>query len=375
MAWHAFARAHGMTERACDALAAELDAAVRTYAGVGFHVTPFARNDALSDALGFTARGGVWVKNETGNVGGSHKARHLFAILAHLVAAERLGVAPVHTRPRLAIASCGNAAIAASTLAGSVAWPIDVFVPPWAKPPVIEQLRALGATIVVCPRLDDDPPGDPCIHRFREAVNGGAVPFSVQGPENAYCLDGGRTLGVEIGLQTQRAGVELGAVFAQTGGGAFGTGIGDGLFEVLGNRMPRLIATQAVGCAPLVRAAAAAARFGTDATRHWNEIMWPWEQEPVSAATGILDDETYDWIGLIENIRRSDGAVVTADEAAIARALDLVSTLTEIESDATGTAGLAGLLANRSMVGHDDNVGIVVSGMRRRSSDNVSIVG
>jgi threonine synthase len=366
MAWHAFARAHGMTAAACDALVHELDAAVARVAGVGFHVTPFTRHDAVSNELGFSARGGVWIKNETGNVGGSHKARHLFAILAHLVAAERLGVAPTRTRPRLAIASCGNAAIAASILARAVDWPIDVFVPPWAKPAVIAQLEALGATIVTCPRLDDDPPGDPCINRFREAIAAGSAPFSVQGPENALCLDGGRTLGVEIAMQASAVDVHLDAIFAQTGGGAFGTGIGDGLFEVLGAHMPKLVAVQAAGCAPLVRAVASAASFGADAAQHWSKVMWPWEHEPQSLATGILDDETYDWVGIVENINRSSGSVVVAEEPHIARALELVSTLTTIDSDATGTAGLAGVLATRSTVGNDHNVGVVVSGVRRR---------
>jgi threonine synthase len=365
MAWHAFARAHGMTALACDAIVHELDDAVRAFAGVGFHVTPFMRHDTLSDALGFTRTGGVWIKDDTGNVGGSHKARHLFAILLHLVAAERLGVAPTRTRPRLAIASCGNAAIAAATLAGAVQWPIDVFVPPWAKPAVRERLAALGATIVTCPRLADDPPGDPCIHRFREAVNSGSVPFSVQGPENAYCLDGGRTLGVEIGLQAAVAGVRLDTVFAQTGGGAFATGIGDGLHQSLGVRVPNLVAVQPVGCAPLVRAAAAAARFGSTAPQHWPEVMWPWEAEPQSLATGILDDETYDWISVLENVDRSGGSVIAVDEPSIERALELISTTTTIRADATSTAGLAGVLTIRSTIDDNANVAIVVSGIRR----------
>ena len=50
--------------------------------------TPFGRSDELSDALGFAADGGVWVKDETGEVAGSHKARHLVTILLHLLAAE-----------------------------------------------------------------------------------------------------------------------------------------------------------------------------------------------------------------------------------------------------------------------------------------------
>ena len=51
----------------------------------------------------------------------------------------------------------------------------------------------------------DDPPGDPAMLRFREAVAAGAIPFTVQGPENALALDGGRTLGWEIAEQAERA--------------------------------------------------------------------------------------------------------------------------------------------------------------------------
>ena len=55
--------------------------------------------------------------------------------------------------------------------------------------------------------------------RFREAVTAGAIPFTVQGPENALCLDGGRTLGWEIGEMLPE--VERGwRALVQVGGGA-----------------------------------------------------------------------------------------------------------------------------------------------------------
>ncbi|MBI5411992.1 hypothetical protein HZA43_02325 [Candidatus Peregrinibacteria bacterium] len=44
--------------------------------GGGFHETPVERSDELSAALGFKDGGGVFLKNETGNVTGSHKGRH-----------------------------------------------------------------------------------------------------------------------------------------------------------------------------------------------------------------------------------------------------------------------------------------------------------
>ena len=164
LAWAAFAEAHGMTAEARTALVRELDAAVGEVDGTGFGVTPFARSDALSDALGFATDGGVWVKDETGNVAGSHKARHLFTALLHLRAAELLGLAPWSSasgRPRLAIASCGNAALAAATLARAAAWPIEVFVPDWADPAVVARLTELDAVITTCERRSRRPAGGP----------------------------------------------------------------------------------------------------------------------------------------------------------------------------------------------------------------------
>ena len=180
LAWDAFADANGMSEDDRDALIEELDAKIASVAGTGFVFTPFARADKLSDALGFSQNGGVWVKDETHNVAGSQKSRHLFTELLHLVAAERLGLAPwssasgsssgtaTNPRPPLAIASCGNAAFAASTLAHALKWPIQVFVPEHADAVLVQRLRDLGADVVHCPRRADDPPGDPCVHRFRE---------------------------------------------------------------------------------------------------------------------------------------------------------------------------------------------------------------
>ena len=54
---------------------------------------------------------------------------------------------------------------------------------------------------------------------------------------------------------------------------------------------------QTDGCAPLARAWQARSTVGARAEPRWDECMWPWEDEPHSAADGILDDETYDWLG------------------------------------------------------------------------------
>ena len=102
--------------------------------GHGFGATPFGRSEHLSKSLGFEAGGGVWVKDETGNVAGSHKGRHLMGVLLHLEVAERLGLAGPGPSPDLAIASCGNAALAAAVVAAAGRRRLRVFVPVDAEP-------------------------------------------------------------------------------------------------------------------------------------------------------------------------------------------------------------------------------------------------
>jgi threonine dehydratase len=342
LAWWAFARSHGMTEGACVALTRDLAA--------GFEVTPFAHQPSLSDATGAN----VWVKDETGNVGGSHKGRHLVTILLHLVAAEALRLAPTQRHP-LAIASCGNAAIAAATLAQRAGWPIDVYVPTWAGAAVLDLLESLGARIHPCERRPSDPPGDPAVLRFREAVAAGAVPFSVQGPENALCLDGGRTLGWELA----DADIALDRVLLQVGGGALAACTGWGLGPEV-----RLDAVQSEGCAPFARAFAQAASVDEASVRErWGELMTPWP-DPHSAADGILDDETYDWLGVWDVVRRSGGKALVVPETGILKAHALGSA-TGIPVSATGTAGLAGLLTGAGMPAAGEDVAVIFSGVAR----------
>ena len=357
MAWHAFALVHGMSDATTVQLVRDTND--------GFRTTPVGRSSPLSDELGFRPIGGVWVKDETGNVGGSQKARHLMSILLHLRVAESLGLAPWtrSTRPSLAISSCGNAAIAAATLAHAATWPIEVFIPEWAGGTVVATLESLGANINRCPRRADDPPGDPTVLRFREAVGRGAIPFSVQGPENALCLDGGRTFGWELGESLVAAGVdEVDGLFVQVGGGAFAASVSRGAREI-GLRAP-LFAVQTEGCAPLARAWKSA-RDDDAMARRWSEHMWAWETEPHSLADGILDDETYDWVADVIELRATGGRVVVAGEQNVIRSSLIAPSIAGVNVSPTGAAGLAGLLQCRDELSDDARVVLAFSGVKR----------
>jgi threonine synthase len=399
--WHV-AKARGMADAEYVDLVAELDARVEAVAGTGFRVTPAARCGALARALGVAS---VAIKDETGNVAGSHKARHLFGIALYLAVAERTGLAgPGVSTARLAIASCGNAALAAAVVARAAGRALDVFVPTWAEAAVVERLRDLGATLIVCPRRDGDPPGDPCVHRFRDAVAGGALPFSCQGPDNGLTIDGGMTLGFELAEQFPD-GVDR--LFIQVGGGALASATAQALrwARDLGRlqSLPRLHAVQSAGAAPLVRAwrrsasllaercgggpqpgspaadAALARRLAAhlpardlaaglrELAARRSELMWPWEQEPRSIATGILDDETYDWLAVVQAMVATGGWPVVAAEATLARARDAGEAEAGIAVSATGAAGLAGAFERAGQGGLDaaDRVALLFTGVRR----------
>ncbi len=370
LAWDAFAANLGLDFESRTKIIRDLDDAVARVAGTGFRTTPFSRNDELSSALRFTGQGGVWIKDETHGVAGSQKARHLFAQLLHLIAVEQVRRAPWRNqseRPQLAIASCGNAAIAASTLARAVNWPIQVFVPEHADAATVKILNSLNANTVRCARVSTDPPGDPCVYRFREAILSGAIPFGVQGPENAWCLDGGRTIGWEMAVVAEDlAGALFSRMFVQAGGGAFATCAANGFFA--GATKPKVHAVQTEGCAPLARAFLIAQKTGgaRNAGSRWSQCMWPWETTPSSIADGILDDETYDWIGACNAMADSGGYPVVASEAQVHESFELAHRVTNVDVSPTGAAGLAGLLAMRQEIADDERVIVIFSGVRRQ---------
>jgi threonine synthase len=404
-AWH-LARAGGMADAEFVALVEDLDARVAAVDGRGFRVTPFAPAVALSSRLGIASRGGIWVKNETGNVAGSHKGRHLFGLALHLEVAERIGLASrADSDARgLAIASCGNAALAAAVVARAAGRPLSVFIPADADARVVERLHALDARIEVCVR-EAGVPGDPCIHGFHRALAAGALPFCVQGNECGLTVEGGMTLAWELADQLVREDMRADRLFVQVGGGALASACAQGLAEAADlagiTLAPRLHAVQTRGAQPLRRAyervrarvfgdegvplagtiaddEALSAQIATPAASraagealvhartHRGEYMWPWESAPHSVAHGILDDETYDWCAIVTAMIEGAGYPVVADELTL-KAAAVLAEQNGIRADATGAAGLAGLITLRraGVVRDDERVVLLMTGARR----------
>lgn len=401
---HIVGLSQGLTDGEYVGLVERLDRAVAQVEDRGeggFRETPFEPEDDLARHLVLAHDKQLWVKDETGNVSGSHKGRHLQGLMLWLEQRRASGSAGGRDPAPLAIASCGNAALAAAVVARAAGWPLEVFVPPDAHPRVLERLEEHGAHLVPCPRTAGVP-GDPCVHRFREAVAAGAVPFTCQGSENGLVIEGGKTLVWEMVSRLLREGgresVGLDRLLVQVGGGALASACIRGLreAEALGmlERMPRIHAVQTEGASPLHRAwrrvveRSLESSAGTDAecarraselsdeeiraalrhaASHRSEYMWPWESEPRSLATGILDDETYDWLAVVEGMVTTGGWPLVVSEETLAEAHRLGREHTGIRADPTGTAGLAGLLAlvRAEEVGDGERVAVLFTGVER----------
>lgn len=363
-----------------------LERAIEAVDGRSFHATPLTCAAALPAALDL--HGEVWIKDETDNVSGSHKARHLFGVLLHLEIVRAAGLEP-SPPPPLAIASCGNAALAAAVLARAAERSLVVMVPPDAHPHVLARLRDLGADVRVHARAPGEL-GDPTLAAFRTAVAGGAIPFTCQGTECGLTLDGGKTLGFEIAASA----VPFDRVFVQIGGGALASSLARGFEDAraLGAlpRMPRLMAVQTAAVAPLARAyrllvdtvrrrfpreglpeapcdaladclrtpriAPAVRAVLADMAEDRAAWLPPWDDPRPSRAHGILDDETYDALAILRAMVTTGGSPVVVPEATVVEAEQIGRESTGIDADATGTAGLAGLIEwNRGASGEQQN--------------------
>jgi threonine synthase len=419
--FHAYhvARAIGWSDADYVELVDGLDLAVAAVDGHGFATTPLVVADRLAARLGMTES--LLVKDETGNVSGSHKARHLMGTALELDVAEALersraadgGLNGGEVVPaRLAIASCGNAALAAAVIARAWGRELHVFVPADADPVILRRLRDLRAVVTIA-RRERGVPGDPTYSALQRAVDEGAVPFTCQGNQNGLAIEGGLTLGYELAADLRGAGRRLDRLFVQVGGGALASSVAQALDEAVAfgvlDRMPRIHAVQTTGAWPLVRAyervverlavrlglaplggatgtaaasidrhavadtlraALAEPRGAAELARiahHRSAFMWPWEEEPRSVAGGILDDETYDWFAVVGAMLRTGGYPVLAPEATLVEANAIGRETTGIDVDHTGSAGLAGLIELRRSgeVAPHETVAVLFTGVRR----------
>ena len=219
--------------------------------------TPLLALHRVADELGLDA---LYVKDESQNPTGSFKARGMSVAVT---VAKRMGassfVAP----------SAGNAGGALAAYGARAKLPVRVYVPRDTPTLLIDEMRGYGAEVTVIDGLIDDAGR----HAAEYARESGA--FNVATFREPYRVEGKKTMAYEL---VEQLGRVPGTIVYPTGGGTGLVGMWKALDELqqlgwIGNDRPAMIAVQAEGCAPIVRAFErgdeSATRVEDAATRMW----------------------------------------------------------------------------------------------------------
>ena len=197
----------------------------------------------------------LMVKDEGLNPTGSFKARGLSCAVSMCV---ELGLR------RLAIPSAGNAASALAAYAAAAGVEANIFMPQDVPQSNFIECKAYGANVTLVDGLISD-----CgrIVGERKAVEGW---FEISTLKEPYRIEGKKTMGYEV---AEQLGWELpDVIFYPTGGGVGMIGMWKAFAEMeymgwIGSKRPKMIAVQAEGCQPVVRAL----QEGAEVSRFWDD--------------------------------------------------------------------------------------------------------
>ena len=206
---------------------------------LGEGLTPLVRTKRLGAKLGANQ---LWIKDEGLNPTGSFKARGLSCAVSM---ALELGIT------KLAIPSAGNAASAMAAYAAAAGMEAHIFMPRDVPQSNYIECRSFGAKVILVDGLISDCARIVCERKASEGW------FDVSTLKEPYRIEGKKTMGYEV---AEQLGWELpDAIFYPTGGGVGLIGMWKAFEEMeaigwIGSRRPKMIAVQAEGCRPVVRA-------------------------------------------------------------------------------------------------------------------------
>ncbi|MGA2181781.1 MAG: threonine synthase [Bryobacteraceae bacterium] len=266
--------------------------------------TPLIRTARLGQRLG---AGDLWVKDEGLNPTGSFKARGLSCAVSMCV---ELGLG------RLAIPSAGNAAGALAAYAAAAGLESHIFMPRDAPQANLVECRAFGARVFLVDGLIGD-----CARLVAERKSAEGW-FDVSTLKEPYRIEGKKTMGFEV---AEQFGWELpDAILYPAGGGVGLIGMWKAFDELeqLGwigakrpPKKPKMIAVQAAGCAPLVRAFERGEARGE---------FW---QDAHTIAAGLRVPKALGDFLMLEAIRASGGtAIAVSDTEMLDAGIELAST-------------------------------------------------
>jgi len=264
----------------------------------------------------------VWIKDEGLNPTGSFKARGISVATS---VAKALGL------KKLAMPSAGNAASALAAYAATAGLEAHIFMP--QDVPIANRIECgiYGAEITLINGLISD-----CARIVGERKEKeGWFDFSTL--KEPFRVEGKKAMAYELFEQLE--GKLPDAVIFPSGGGVGVIGMWKAFEEMeqlgwLGSERPKMIAVQASGCAPIVKA--------------WEEgkpTVEPW-QDASTIAAGLRVPKSYGDYLVLQILKKSGGAAVAVSDQEIR---DAVKRWGEMEGIFAAPEGAASLAAYRKL--------------------------
>jgi len=265
---------------------------------LGEAMTPVVGLPRLAAKLGSAE---LLVKDEGRLPTGSFKAR---GVVMAVSMAKAFGI------KHMAMPTNGNAGAALAAYATRTGIKTTIFCPEDTPEVNVSEIALQGATVYRVNGLIDD--CGKIVGAGKEKVGW----FDVSTLKEPYRIEGKKTMGLEL---AEQLGWELpDAIFYPTGGGTGLIGMWKAFAELeaigfIGAKRPRMIAVQAAGCAPMVRAYEAgeehAARF----------------ENAHTIAAGIRVPQAVGDFLILRAVRESGGFAIAVEDDAITAALDEVA--------------------------------------------------
>ena len=254
---------------------------------LGEGLTPLLGTPRLGRRLGSDR---LYIKDESANPTGTFKARGMAVAVSMAV---ELGVR------KLAAPSAGNAASALAAYAARAGLEAHLFMPRDAPRANAVECEAMGAHVTLVDGLISD-----CGRIVAERKDSEGW-FDVSTLKEPYRIEGKKTMGLEL---AEQLGWRLpDAVLYPTGGGVGLIGMWKAFAELgelgwIGPKRPRMIAVQAAGSAPIVRAWDA----GERESQFWDDAA--------TVASGLRVPKALGDFLVLDALRESNGTAVAVDD-------------------------------------------------------------
>ena len=298
---------------------------------LGEGMTPLLRARRLGAHLGLE---NLYIKEEGQNPTASFKARGLSAAVSM---AKSLGIETI------ALPTAGNAGGAAAAYAAQAGLRCVIAMPSDTPAAIILECRAFGADVHLIDGLISDCGAFIAEHA---ATRGW---YEVSTLKEPYRIEGKKTMGYELWEEFQGRLPDV--IVYPTGGGVGLIGMWKAFEELeamglTGTDRPRMIAAQAEGCAPIVRAF----EQGAAASERW--------EDATTVAAGLRVPKPLGDFLILADVYASGGEAIAASDTELMTACTDIARLEGILAAPEGGAGLVAIqkLIKQGKIGRDEQV-------------------